>query len=143
MIKDRTCLHCNETFIQINPKVFSNHVRWCLKNPTRNNTEGISKAMLVASERKYGKLKDFNVCCEKCGIEYVTTEKEFKFPSKKHYFCSRECANSRGARSEEFKQIMRDKLSKPANKRLCPICNSEYSTKNANKKTCSKNAVSY
>ena len=147
MIKDRTCPHCNETFIQINPKVFSNRVRWCAKNPARNNTEGISNALMKRYEIKYGKFVEFDVYCEHCGKRYKTIEREHTFPSKANYFCSRSCANSRVHTTETKENISNGLMVFNSRKfkrdirpeeTICPICNRTYIIKQYKNKTCSR-----
>lgn len=63
--------------------------------------------------------------CEKCG-----KLNDGSFGSGR--FCSRKCSNSRGPRSEDFKEQIGQKLKKI---KVCPICNNEYS---GQLKTCSK-----
>jgi hypothetical protein len=77
--------------------------------------------------------------CPKCKVEH----------SKHGMFCSRSCANSRGPRTEEFKQLVRAKLKgvSPASKgkylvervsRTCQSCSISFITKiNSNNLFCS------
>lgn len=81
--------------------------------------------------------------CPKCNIDH----------KKPGVFCSRKCANSRGPRTEEFKDLMRKKLSgKKGNpnvnkgkqfttrvEKICPQCNASFQTTELeNKKYCSR-----
>jgi hypothetical protein len=81
--------------------------------------------------------------CPKCNKEHTKSGK----------YCSRSCANSRGPRSIEFKELMRQKLQgrkigPNVNKgkhlisriiKICPTCNLSFQTTIAeNKKYCSK-----
>lgn len=85
--------------------------------------------------------------CPKCKTEH----------SKIGIFCSRSCANSRGPRTEEFKQKVRTKMigRNVPNinkgkfliervKKLCAYCNKEFICKiNDNKKYCSSSCVGH
>lgn len=90
MKKDRTCQYCNEQFEQIEGRVFSNHVRWCKKNPHDTITNVHNGA-----DKKFGVHKEFLVKCHKCSIEFTVVEREFQFPKKERYFCNRSCANGK------------------------------------------------
>jgi len=97
MKKNRQCKHCNEIFENIEGRKFSNHVRWCLKNPkvargTNSHSVGSRKANAT---RFGGEFKDFEVVCHKCNKKFIVKEREKKFPMKEKYFCSRSCANSK------------------------------------------------
>lgn len=63
--------------------------------------------------------------CPKCQQEH----------SKPRDYCSRSCANSRGPRTNEFKQVVGAKL-----RRLhkCVVCGIEYKRSSPNSRTCSK-----
>lgn len=106
MKKDRTCKHCNKIFNNIEGRIFSNHVRWCDKNPDRNKSNyKIKNSLLKHSEKKYGKIIKFNVNCYKCNIKFDVYEHENKHPLKEKYFCSKSCANSRNHSNETKKKI--------------------------------------
>ena len=140
MNTNKTCKYCDITFEDIHPRVFANHVRWCIKN-TSNGDKGSSKiqsALEKAFAKKLGELKDFEVVCKKCDKSFSVKERESKHPEKDVYFCSRSCANSRGPRSESFKEKVRLKALKQS-VRSCAFCKIEFSTNIKSKKTfCSK-----
>lgn len=137
----RTCTHCQQTFLDIEGKVFACHVRWCPENKT-NGDKGKKKSGLSIKEfhaQRIGHLKDFPVSCEKCNNSFLSREREKLFPSKKHYFCSRQCANSRGTRSEQFKDAVRAKLTKERETRHCKICDVTFEVStNRTKNFCSR-----
>ena len=81
------------------------------------------------AEKKFGKLKKFDVLCKKCGKEFEVEEREKLFPVKKNYYCSRGCANSRD-HSDETKQKIRKSLVKDytefIKKYKCLNCGKEF-----------------
>ena len=105
MLKDRICKYCGKLFKDIEGRVFSNHVRWCDKNP-KDRTEEFrlrNEQLKQNIINKFGELKTYKVTCFKCGKEFEVQEREKLFPKKEKYFCSRKCANShvRTAESKE------------------------------------------
>jgi hypothetical protein len=145
MRKDRTCQYCEKLFLNEDGKVFANHVRWCDKNKT-NGDKGISKRNQTNSDLfslKFGEIKQFEVTCCKCEIVFAVKERENKHPERDIYFCSRSCANSRGPRSEDFKEKVRAKLSGriivQRRSRICEGCRLEFQidSKHPKQKCCS------
>lgn len=65
--------------------------------------------------------------CPKCG--HVK-------PNTNNKFCSRKCANSRGPRTEDFKNKVRNKLSKPKEVKECPMCGKLHTNKTFCSKSC-------
>lgn len=85
------CEKCGVSFE--NGKVKSNHVRW--KHGDINKYRESNKiASLKVYDDKKGKLKSFDVKCEKCQKHFQVKERENQFPKKEKYFCSKKCANS-------------------------------------------------
>jgi endogenous inhibitor of DNA gyrase (YacG/DUF329 family) len=72
--------------------------------------------------------------CPKCNVIH----------EKSGIFCSRSCANSRGPRTEEFKNKVREKITLPRNKTFCIECGIEFTQKRSHneQKFCSKRCVS-
>ena len=146
----RICPHCHKEFLNIKPKVFSNHVRWCKDNPDQDRLSGSSfhKKITAALEKsiikRFGAIKEFTVSCAKCGKQFVVKERESKFPSKKKYFCSSKCNHSheytierRLAASERAKQWLIEHK-KPVRQdvvRVCLWCGKEFVVKEYKKKT--------
>ena len=125
---DRTCVYCETTFLNEEGKVFANHVRWCNKNTT-NGDKGILKCSQKATEHyliKFGEIKGYNVTCQKCQSNFLVREREKRHPERDFYFCSRSCANSRGPRSESFKEKVRAKLKKDELKKQCEFCHETF-----------------
>lgn len=145
MKKDRTCKHCKKVFKNIDGKVFSNHMRWCDKNPNHKKyIEDNKKHFKKLVNEKYGELKKFKVICFKCKKHFEIEERIKQFPKKEKYFCSRKCANGKKWSEEDnIKKSISAKKSekvKIANKkkrvgkeRICKQCNKIFYNKN---KTC-------
>ena len=103
------CRDCSIEFISFQEK--ANHIRWYHKN----NEEYFKKAKLSSiktNERRFGKWLYEEVTCSKSSCENKVSIKyrENKKPLKS--FCSRSCSNSRGPRSQKFKEIVKIKISK-------------------------------
>jgi len=92
----QVCKHCNEEF-NLPGKVFSNHVRWCDKNPDRNNLKNLTNAINKSNDEKYGKKQEFEKICPKCGNTFIVfcRKSQLDNPKKVKQYCSRKCANSR------------------------------------------------
>jgi hypothetical protein len=129
MKKDRTCEYCQTLFPQEEGRVFSNHVRWCKKNTT-NGDKGVS-AFLFACKKTVderilttkGTIEEFHVTCENCKKSFVIKEWSKLHPQKESYFCSRACANSRGSRTEDFKEKIRAKWEEKASRKIVVVTN--------------------
>lgn len=61
----------------------------------------------MRADIKYGIVKKFEVSCNSCKIKFKVDEREFQFPKKDTYHCSRSCANKR-----EHSQETKEKISK-------------------------------
>lgn len=96
MEKERICKFCNNTF-NVKGRVFSNHVRWCNKNNSSNNTSGISEGVNNYYDKKLGILTSYDLKCSSptCDKLFTIKERSKQFPKKEKYFCSRSCANKR------------------------------------------------
>lgn len=91
MIKDRSCKYCNYKFNNIDGRIFSNHVKWCDKNPSspKNNfikCEYCSKSICSQNikehlESCFMNPKNYKVCKE-CSNILENTD----------IFCSSKCA---------------------------------------------------
>lgn len=127
-MEKRKCKYCEQEFECVG-RVFSNHVRWCDKNPKSKDTEALSKANKKHVDSKLGIIKEFNVKCNKCEKIFVVLEREYKHPLKEKYFCSIKCANSK-KHTEETKNKIRNTLAGreliPRETRVCFECNSTY-----------------
>ena len=69
----------------------------------------VSSGIKSNIEKRNGTLKEFNVVCQKCEIEFWVIEPEKKFPKKDKYFCSRSCSNTR-THTEESRNKLSAKL---------------------------------
>jgi hypothetical protein len=137
----RQCKYCNQEFLNIAGKVFSNHVRWCKLNPSRNNTANICVAVNKHYDLTLGEIKDFEVNCAKCGKQFFVKERTNNFPEKDRYFCSRSCANSK-VKSQESKdktsKTLKGRQISKRETRICIGCNQNFVvTEKSNQKFCS------
>ena len=132
MLKDRICKYCGKLFENIEGKVFSNHVRWCDKNPKDRTKEFEIKNKKLKQNiiNKEGEIKLFKVTCYKCGKEFQIEEREKFFPKKDKYFCSRKCANSR-VLTKDVKEKISKSLIK--NIRYCQYCGNIITEKTKHK----------
>lgn len=144
MLKDRICKYCGKLFKNIEGRIFSNHVRWCDKNPKDRTKEFKLKNEKIKEaykrnpiKRKKEELKTFKVICIKCGKEFEVQEKESKFPQKEKYFCSRKCANSHII-TDETKLKTSISISK-IREHICPKCGSKFMAKGTNLNTLCEN----
>lgn len=65
------------------------------KYQTKSFRKNLSTARKAAIDKKNGKKRSYTVVCHRCEINFSVIEREFLFPKKSQYFCSRQCANSR------------------------------------------------
>lgn len=135
MNKLRVCKHCGKEF-DLPSRVFSNHVRWCEKNPARESYKNvIRKKNKTVIDERLGEVKEHTKSCKKCGKEYTVTCREAHLNNSKHVaqYCSRTCRNTRN-HSEETKNKIRSGIlnynysdpnyKKPICKKLCLNCGS-------------------
>ena len=150
-IVENICPYCNEHLI-MNKRSFANHVRWCKCNPKyekilKSTSEKISKKLKQNNIEKNGELKEFIVICHNCGKKFTVIEQENKFPQKKHYYCSSECAHSHnkfveniGSRisngfkikSKNYKEYYENRYGHEfieLSLKNCPVCGKEYKGK--------------
>ncbi len=129
-METKICKHCNQK-LDLEGRVFSNHVRWCDNNPARNKTENISKGSQRFLDNKFGSITDFEVICSSpnCEKTIVIKEREYQFPKKEKYFCNRSCSNCR-VRTEKVKNKIRQSLSgrqiAPRRECICENCNVSF-----------------
>ena len=134
----RTCKYCQQTFENINPRVFSNHVRWCTKNIT-NGDKGKSK---ISSANKLPRIT-IEKQCKKCGslftVERIIKNGKPSISKKEKQYCCRSCGNSHHiVHSKETRQKISKALIKKETRIIsCLYCDKEIITRNATKKFCS------
>lgn len=136
------CHICNKE----KPKPKNKYCSYKCRNIYINSIKDYSKQSKKISESltrllidTKGELLDFKVKCNRCNKDLIVNERSKEFPKKEKYFCSRSCANSRGKRSEVFKNKVRTKLKKIEIEKLCKCCNNIFKTKNENQIFCSVN----
>ena len=86
MLKDRVCPHCNEEFKSIEGRIFSNHVKWCSKNPKVPTN---IKCTLCGETVSSNSLSVHN--CIKRKKICLFCEKEFVGDDLRNKFCSSSC----------------------------------------------------
>lgn len=102
----KICTICN---IELhNHSAYANHMRWKHKdNTTSNFSEGARKG----NDKRYGEWIEIKVKCSKENCQNTFNVKyRSKIGPKEKYFCSRSCANSRGARTDDFKNAVSSKV---------------------------------
>lgn len=110
-IKKQTCKHCKCSFDNISIGKFRNHIKWCNKNPKRDQTYKHAREICRrTAEKKFGKFKQFEVICYTCKQRFNVIEREKLFPKKAKYFCNRSCANSQGGKGKKKNLIKNGKL---------------------------------
>lgn len=122
------CLNCNQE--TNNAKFCSISCQLQFQNEERCN-------------KRYGIFKNFIVRCDKCGVEFITNEREKLFPQKEKYYCSRKCANSKII-SKETKELIRKSLQKSHTVSIiCKQCNKNFEVvyKRREQLFCSKNCA--
>lgn len=98
------CKHCNDQFDFDRNTEKANHSRHCSENPAKQASYAKGKEASVERFNKaLGALTVFNVTCACCSKKFQVTEREYQFPSKEAYFCSRSCANSTGGKAKAVK----------------------------------------
>lgn len=156
-VEDKECPYCHVKFIQINSRVFANHVRWCKKNPKHDEicgkpfTQKLQKASKQLVNKRHGELKTYEVECKTCHKKFQVQEFEKDFPSKDRYFCSRSCANSYSAKQVKGENISlgrkqfdkthlgywtKDHIPIVKEVRKCKWCDHKFETTNKSKKKC-------
>lgn len=118
------CPYCNKDF-EMTKRSFANHMKYCDENPkVKENLRLYGKKTSKATGDKIrqkteenevrlkGEFKYFEVTCERCGNHFKVKEREFLFPEREHYFCSRSCANHNHntKHSDEARKKMSDKV---------------------------------
>jgi hypothetical protein len=99
-----TCKHCEQKFNFTRTTEKANHSKHCDKNPGRTAFyENLKKSTVNRFNSTLGEIKNFDVTCDCCGIVFTVKEREKRFPSKKQYFCSRNCSNSIGGKAKAQK----------------------------------------
>lgn len=132
---DRLCKYCNISFSDMDGRVFSNHVRWCDKNPDRNNTKscGTNEKLIEYHTNKYGPIEAHIKTCKKCGAEYEVKSRKSHLdnPKRVKQYCSRSCANARVHTKATKKKIQSSLTSivYPTQKE-CIRCNSLFMVNN-------------
>lgn len=163
MKKDRICPHCNTFFPNEEGRIFSNHVRWCKFNPKHDELCGlhlIQKIRHCNEQRQIklkGRIKEFDVVCDRCGKHFLIKEREKLFPSKERYFCSSKCRHGYSGSKANPKNISlgrkrfdamnpgywaKDKKPTIYETRNCEWCGMEFVTSNRkNKRCCSQSCA--
>lgn len=135
---DRICKHCNGNFSTLSGRVFSNHVKWCDKNPTRGNGSKLAKdGLLEYYDELYGPIKEITKYCKVCNGEYAVICRNSQLNNSRYVMqhCSLKCANTRVHSDEVKNKIKKSMLHRlgiqyPYDK-ICPVCNLNFSIYNS------------
>lgn len=142
------CKHCSNEFDYTRTTEKANHSRHCKSNPDRLDTyKKVKESSNKRITDSLGEIKPFDVVCDCCGATVSVKEREFKFPSKTKYFCSRSCANSRIVTPEHkektSRSLMEYNLSIGKNvkpkipiEKVCLNCDSIFETISIKKSFC-------
>jgi len=107
----------------------------------RYNDEKYKKAVNIGInarfDKKLGILKQFLVSCEKCKNKFYVIEREFSFPKKEKYFCSRSCANSRIITDDHRKKTSETLKKNSITQISCLYCDMLFIPSNKKRKYCS------
>lgn len=107
----KNCKHCGQDCSTLNKGEYANHVRWCAKNPLRDQYKlDNSERKREANNKKFGVETQFCVNCATCGIAFLIYEREYLFDDTKPRHCSRSCANSKGGTAKRDKLEEQGKL---------------------------------
>ena len=98
----RICKYCHKEFEGINPKVFSNHVRWCDYNKDYDH-EKFLKLMKdrkkIDDDKKYGKIITLTKNCVICSKSFSYEVREKNVNPKNHKkCCSQKCSSKIGSK---------------------------------------------
>lgn len=99
MEKDRKCKYCNKEFSNINGRIFSNHVKWCIDNPNSPRQHICDKCGVKISSNSISihNCEDKKTKCVECNkLFYRNCDEKF---------CSRYCAavsNNRKRKNEGY-----------------------------------------
>lgn len=158
MSKNCCCVYCKQEFSNhgIFTHVERTHIKSLKYSNGRNNSyskieyrEKIKKSRENCFEKKLGKFKIFDVVCVCCKKIFQVEEREFQFPKKTKYFCSRRCSNFRMVSDETKQKISnslqesnKKKVTKPKLTIVCKNCGISFETKKKKQKYCSKECSS-
>lgn len=91
--KQKKCKYCNTIFRNIEGHTFSNHMRWCDKNPKEKYTSDGMQSLKDKVNKRYGKLIDVEKNCALCGKPFtVKRRSKMEATKKEKKCCSRACA---------------------------------------------------
>lgn len=124
------CKFCLKYFNFTETSQKGNHSRWCNDNPKRNNTLNLKLAQEKINSRKLGEIKEFTVKCFLCEKQFFVFEREYKFPIKDKYYCSKKCSHTIGAIVRKNLYFIEDNLNYRktcfmSHKHKCVVCNEE------------------
>lgn len=139
--KKKNCKYCNKNFYKIEGRVFSNHMRWCDKNPNPNKfsekARKKARKRFIIYNKKRSKEYRSNIFSKevKCHIcKKIFSIKEHKTKIKEKYFCNQRCANTYSSSFVNRKNLV---VSKETRKKISEgikklWTNEEYSKKQLN-----------
>jgi len=90
--EQKQCKYCNQIFKNIEGRVFSNHIRWCDKNPKPKVTQKGLENWKKAVDNKHGKIIKVNKKCAWCDKLFII-ERRNKIKLREKKCCSKSCAS--------------------------------------------------
>lgn len=104
-VDEHICNICGEEFK--NHSLMANHIRW-KHNSQEDYIKKMSDNKKNRDDIRLGEIKEFVVKCEMCLKDFIVKEREFKFPKKEKYYCSKSCANTRQHSAETIEKISKN-----------------------------------
>jgi hypothetical protein len=158
IIVNNHCPYCDKDYL-MSKRSFANHMKYCDCNPkvienlklygskiAKKTKDILSEKNRLYALKTKGELKDFEVICCKCGKHFNVKEREFEFPKKENYYCSRNCANSHNVSEETknkiSKSVVNTFIQKGINaigktEKICPVCKKHFLSSKKNECCCS------
>ena len=72
--EQKQCKYCNQIFKNIEGRVFSNHIRWCDKNPKPKVTQKGLENWKKAVDNKHGKIIKSKTLAEKSAWDFIKNQ---------------------------------------------------------------------
>lgn len=119
--------HVDRTHLKLQQYSSGHHGRYHEIQFKQNLVAAKDKTLI----EKHGVLREYIISCSKCFGKFSIWEREKLFPSKKKYFCSRQCANSRSITEKHRKKISESMTGKPYSipvetETICEYCNTRF-----------------
>lgn len=109
----KQCKFCGKKFKNIEGRIFSNHVRWCIKNTTNGDKGRKSNSIgtKIRYEKEYGKKIILEKKCKECGTLFNIIIREKKSYKYLKTFCSKACSNKFRSKDKQFQSKIKKAIS--------------------------------